>query len=209
MIEIVLTGSIGMGKSTTARLFAKQGIPGFDADKAVHQIYSQNRAAIAAIKAWLPAVIKNQTVSRKRLGAHLAKNPEDFVRLEKIVHPLVFENRKKWAKEQQANNQQIVLYDIPLYFEAKTQQKTDFVVLVSAPLSVQKTRVLARPNMSEEKWQQIMARQMPDAQKRQKADYIIQTDKGIADADLQVQAVLRHIRKSPVFLQKNQRKNHA
>ncbi|VAV96050.1 Dephospho-CoA kinase [hydrothermal vent metagenome] len=203
MIEIVLTGSIGMGKSTTARLFAKQGIPGFDADQAVHQLYSQNGAAIAPIKAWLPEVIKNGAVSRERLGAHLAKNPEDFADLETIVHPLVAAKRKKWRLAQKTKGQQIVLYDIPLYFEAKRQQETDFVVLVSAPLMVQKARVLARPGMSEKKWQQIMGRQMPDTQKRQNSDYIIRTDKGIADADLQVQAILRHITKTAVFVEKN------
>jgi len=193
MIEIVLTGSIGMGKSTTAKLFADAGIPGFDADACVHALYAVGGEAVAPIQAAFPTAVIAGEVDRSLLAKRLAEQPKRFAVLESIVHPLVAQKRAEWTIRQKNQGTKIVLYDIPLYFEGGTKLKVDFVVLVSAPAEVQRARVLARDGMSVEKFTQILAKQLPDAQKRKKSDYVITTDTGIADARLQVAAILRHM----------------
>ncbi len=194
MIKLAITGSIGMGKTTTAKLFEKQGIPMFDADQAVHDLYTKNQAAIAAIAAKFPKAIQNNVVNRDALSAHLAKHPDDFPKLEEIIHPLILAQREIWTQQQDKNGELIILFDIPLLFETGGAAFVDYCIVVSAPSSVQKKRVLARAGMHEQKFEQIVSRQMPDAQKRENADYIIHTDTGFTDASLQVKAVLRHIR---------------
>ncbi|PHR63134.1 MAG: dephospho-CoA kinase [Robiginitomaculum sp.] len=194
MILVAITGSIGMGKSTTALLFAEAGIPVFDADQTVHALYAKDGAAVELIRAWLPEVIQDGAVDRKRLAAHLSNNKADFATLEKLVHPLVAEQRAAWTKQKQQDGAEMVLYDIPLLFEGGGEALIDLVVLVSASADVQRKRVLARPEMTTAKFEQILSRQMPDSEKREKADYLILTEQGIEDARLQVAAVLRHIR---------------
>jgi dephospho-CoA kinase len=200
---LAITGSIGMGKTTTARLFAEQGIPVFDADKTVHALYARGGAAVAAISAKWPHVIEAGAVSRTKLAAHLAVHKQDFAALEKIVHPLVGAARKTWVEEQRKAGAEMVLFDIPLLLEGKNKSQVDTVIVVSAPEAVQRARVLQRPGMSKEKLDQILSRQMPDAEKRKRADYIITTDQGEEDARLQVGAVLRHIQENLIRQQAN------
>ncbi len=207
MLLVAITGSIGMGKSTTTLLFAEAGIPVFDADQSVHELYAQGGAAVGPIQAWLPEVVQDGAVDRRRLAAHLAENKSDFARLEKLVHPLVAQHRAAWTRQQQDSGAEMVLYDIPLLFEGGGETLVDLVVLVSASTEVQRKRVLARPEMTSAKFEQILARQMPDAQKREKADYLILTEQGIEDARLQVAAILRHIRQGLIRKNRTARKS--
>lgn len=195
MIRLGLTGSIGMGKTTTAKLFAKQGVPGFDADVAVHELYAVGGEAVALIAKKFPKAIQNNSVNRSGLAAHLRANPTDFTILEQLVHPLVVQKRARWVERQQKAGQQVVLFDIPLLFETHSQQTVDLVILASTSAAEQRRRVLSRPGMTIDKFEQIVARQMPDAEKRKRSDYIINTGQGIEHARLQVAAVLRHIGK--------------
>jgi dephospho-CoA kinase len=170
---IGLTGSIGMGKSETAKLFAQQGIPVFDADAVVHALYAGEAAAM--IEAAFPGSTRNGVVDRAALARLVTGEPGALDRLESLIHPLV------------------VLLDIPLLLETGTP--TDAVVVVTAPPQVQRQRVLARPGMTEAKFNALVARQMSDAQKRQQADYLVTTDKGLDDAREQVKMILGDIRK--------------
>lgn len=188
MIKIGLTGSIGMGKTTTAQLFAEAGIPVYDADATVHQLY-QNQAVPLIAKAFPDAVINNQ-VDRKILSQLVLNQPAQLRRLEAIVHPLVHQCEQQFLQRAAQNGDAVVVLDIPLLFETNATNRVDKIVVVTAPQNVQKQRVLARNDMSEEKFSAILARQMPDAQKRQRADFIIHTDQGIEHARAQVTAVL-------------------
>ena len=196
MIKIGLTGSIGMGKTTTAKMFADAGIPVFDADAVVHQLYSMEGKATQQIARVFPDTIINNKVDRAVLAKHLAKNPADYEQLEKIIHPEVAKERKRWITDQQKNNQPIILFDIPLLLEKGGKKDMDIVIVVTASLEKQRQRVLARAGMSEERLEQILQRQMPDSMKRQQADYIITTDNDFTDSRLQVKAILRHIGKT-------------
>lgn len=185
---IGLTGSIGMGKSQTAKLFVAQGIPVFDADAAIHDLYAGEAAAI--IEAAFPGTTKNGAVDRTALGRAVTGNPDALARLEGLVHPLVAARRERFVRENQAP---LVLLDIPLLLETGT--KVDAVVVVTAPPAVQKARVLARPGMTEAKFTALSERQMGDAQKRAQADYLVMTDKGLDDAREQVKMILADIRR--------------
>lgn len=192
MITIGLTGSIGMGKSTTAGLFAAEGIPVNDADQVVHDLYRGE--AVAVIEAAFPGVASSGEVNRQKLAAALAQNPANFTKLEAIVHPMVRTREMEFLSRHAAMGTEIVLLDIPLLFETGGEDRVDVIVVVSCDPSIQRARVLARPGMTPEKFELILNRQKPDAEKRRRADYIIDTGHGIDDARRQVQSLLAQIR---------------
>jgi dephospho-CoA kinase len=186
---IGLTGSIGMGKSETARLFAAEGLPVFDADAAIHDLYAGGAAA--TIEAAFPGTTQGGVVDRALLSAAVADDRAALARLESLMHPLVGEMRDRFLR---ANaGAPIVLLDIPLLLE--TGVRVDAVVVASAPAAVQRARVLARPGMSEAKFTALLARQMSDAEKRQQAHYVVMTDKGLDHAREQVKMILADIRR--------------
>src|SRR3954469_20227088 len=187
---IGLTGSIGMGKSETARLFAAEGVPVFDADAAIHALYAGEAAVM--IEAAFPGSTKGGVVDRAALSEKVADDPAALQRLEDLMHPLVAERRDAFVKETDAP---IVVLDIPLLLE--TGLKVDAVVVATAPENVQRQRVLARPGMTETKFQALLARQMSDAQKRSQADYVVMTDQGLDHAREQVKMILADIRANP------------
>ncbi len=194
MIILGLTGSIGMGKSTTAALFAEEGVPVYDADAAVHALYAVGGAAVAPVGEAFPGVVENGAINRDKLSAMVLGKPDEIRKLERIVHPLVREAQTDFLKKHLGAGAKIVVLDIPLLLEGGGKRYSDAVVVVSAPADVQRERVLARPGMTEEKLNQILAKQMPDAEKRKHADFIINTQFGVEDARMQVRAVLEALR---------------
>ncbi|PJI85873.1 dephospho-CoA kinase [Yoonia maricola] len=167
-----LTGSIGMGKSTTADMFRNEGIPVWDADAVVHALYANGGAAVASIQAALPDAVVDGAVNRAVLKDMIAEDLSVMGKLEEIVHPLVAQDRAAFLN---AHDDPLVVFDIPLLFETKADGWLSSVLVVSAPADVQKERVMARPGMTEDQFARIMARQMPDADKRAAADHIIET----------------------------------
>ncbi len=198
MIIIALTGSIGMGKTTTAGLFEAQGVPVFDADACVHALYKEDTRLIAQIADAFPGAVKKDRVDRDVLAALLRKNPKAYKTLEALVHPLVQEKRAAWLSAQKKQGKKFVLLDIPLLFESGGKKTgADVIVVVSAPPACQRRRVLQRPGMSAEKFEAILARQMPDAEKRKRADFIIDTGNGIEIARAQVNKVIAALQARP------------
>lgn len=194
MIHIGLTGSIGMGKSTTAALFAAEGVPVFDADAAVAALYAPGGEAVVPVGAAFAGVVKGGAVDREALSAHLRARPEDFARLEAIVHPLVAKARHDFIGNARAAGAPFVLFDVPLLFETGQHEHVDVVVVVSAPEDIQRERVLARNGMSADKLAMILARQTPDGEKRARADFVIDTSKGVDHARQQVRTLLDALR---------------
>ena len=188
--KIGLTGSIGMGKLTTAQMFADQGIPVWDADAAVHRMYAKGGAAVEGIGLICPDAVVDGAVDRGVLKAWIAEDANALRQIEAVVHPLVAEDRQRFIEETQVD---IVLLDIPLLFETGGQDRVDAVVVVTAPEEVQRVRVLERGTMGEAQFEAIKAKQMPDAEKRAKADFIIET-LSLEAARAAVQDVLRNIR---------------
>lgn len=184
-----LTGSIGMGKSTTAQLFAAEGVPVWDADAVVHRLYSKNGAAAQALALLYPEVIEDGAISRKLLRAEIAKDPTLLDRIQAIVHPLVAADRTAFLASTAAP---IVLLDIPLLFETGADALCDGIVVVSAPAEVQRARVLSRGGMSAPEFEMILARQMPDAEKRARATWVIETTT-LDSATLSVKQILKEI----------------
>lgn len=189
MIVLGLTGSIGMGKSTTAALFRDAGVPVFDSDAAVHQLY-RGRAA-PRVEAAFPGTVQAGIVDRTALAKRVFDDPAAMRRLEEIVHPLVREEREAFLAAARAGGASCVVLDIPLLYEIGADRLVDKVVLVSAPESVQKARVLARPGMTPERFAAIVAKQLPDAEKRRRADIVIETGAGLDSARQQVKALLQ------------------
>jgi len=186
-----LTGSIGMGKTTTAQMFAEAGARVFGADAAVHALYARGGAAVAAIAEALPEVVRDGAVDRAALAARLQDHPEDFQRLEAIVHPLVQAERAAFIEAARAADAPLAILDIPLLFETGADADVDAVVVVSAPPETQRARVLQRPGMTEAKFEAILARQTPDSEKRRRADFVIETGAGFEAARAQVREVLQ------------------
>jgi dephospho-CoA kinase len=185
-----LTGSIGMGKSTTAALFAAAGIPVWDADAAVHRLYAKGGAAVAPLAPLCPKAVSGGSVSREMLKAEIARNPALLPALEALVHPLVAADRTSFLAQTSAD---IALLDIPLLFENGTEADLDATLLVTAPAALQRARVLARPGMTEAHFQTLLARQMPDAEKRKRATHIVET-LDAASTQAYVTALIAHIR---------------
>jgi len=191
MIVIGLTGSIGMGKTTTAKLFAAEGIPVLDYDAVVHDLYSAE--AVPMIEAAFPGTTISGTVDRLELGNILRENPANFSKLEAIVHPLVRERQEAFLRKAREENQNFAVLDIPLLFETGAETRVDKVVVVSCAPEIQRQRVLSRPGMTEEKFEMILARQMPDAEKRRRADFIIDSGNGVEAARDQVREILQRL----------------
>ena len=194
MYLIGLTGSIGMGKSTTAALFKEAGVPVYDADAAVHALYEKGGAAVAPIGALVPEAIIDGAVDRAVLGQHVLKDADKLKALEAIVHPLAGQSQFDFLTRAKADNAPAVLLDIPLLFETGGAAFVDCVVVVSAPFELQKQRVLARDGMSEERFLDILAKQVPDEDKRAKAEFIVDSSISLADARTQVHAILEAIK---------------
>lgn len=191
MIVIGLTGSIGMGKTTTADLFRQAGLPVFDADATVHALYEGPLAT--DIEVAFPGTTREGRVDRARLAERLSGDKGAFRRLEAIVHPAVRRAEDDFLARSRAAGAPAVVLDIPLLFETSRQGDVDKTVVVSAPAEVQRARVLSRPGMTEEKFQALLARQMPDAEKRARADFVIPSGDGIAAARASVEAFLRQL----------------
>ena len=184
-----LTGSIGMGKSATARLFRDAGVPVHDADDVVHQLYAGEAAPL--IEAAFPGTTGPQGVNRAALGQAVLGDPAALRRLEGLIHPLVARQRELFLSEQRRNGAALVVLDIPLLFETGGEALVNVIIVVSAPKSVQKARVLARPGMSSARFEAIMAQQLPDAEKRRRAHVILNTGGGIDLTRRAVQTLLR------------------
>ncbi len=197
MIILGLTGSIGMGKSTTAKMFEAEGAPVYDSDAAVHALYSVGGAAVAPVEAAFPGVVVDGAIDRARLSAQVVGDPEALEKLEAIVHPLVGAHRIGFFEKAQADGHDIVVLDVPLLYETGGQKNVHKVVVVSAPADVQRERVLARPGMTPEKFEAILARQLPDAEKRARADFVVDTGKGLQAAHDQVRDILTLLRTAP------------
>jgi dephospho-CoA kinase len=195
MFVLGLTGSLGMGKTTTARFFAEAGVPVHDADAVVHRLYEGE--AVAAVEAAFPGTTQNGTVDRKLLSARVLSDSAAFQRLEAIVHPLVHEAERRLLAEAAARGEKVAVLDIPLLFETHGDQRVDAVVVVSSPPDVQRARVLERPGMTIEKLDAILAKQMPDAEKRRRADFIVDTSRGFEAARAQVRAILDAVATMP------------
>ncbi|MBB3391488.1 dephospho-CoA kinase [Rhizobium sp. BK275] len=193
MLKIGLTGSIGMGKSTTAKLFAEAGVPVNDSDAVVHDLYAGEAAPL--VDAAFPGTMKNGVVDRQELGRQLAQDPAGFKRLEQIVHPLVRRRESEFLARQEDAGADMVVLDIPLLFETGAEQRVDVIVVVSADPQIQRRRVLARPNMTEEKFNMILSRQTPDAEKRRRADYVVDSGHDIEVAREQVADIIADLKK--------------
>lgn len=187
-----LTGSIGMGKSTTAQIFREFGVPVHDADAAVHAIYGEE--GIEPVEAAFPGLTIGGRIDRTLLGAKVLGDDAAMKRLEAIVHPLVRARELAFLERAAQAGNDIAVLDIPLLFESGAQGRVDATVVVTAPESVQRARVLARPGMTEEKFAAILARQMPDSEKRRRADYLIDTGHGLDHARAEVEKLLAKLR---------------
>ncbi len=194
MYLIGLTGSIGMGKTQTAALFEEEGVPRYDADAAVHALYEIGGAAVEPVGEMFPGAVREGGVDRAALGQIVLKDAAKLAALEKIVHPLVGATQVDFLNEQISAGESHVLLDIPLLFETGGHEFVDCVVVISAPADIQRARVLARPGMTEEKFDDILAKQVPDFDKRAAADFIVDSSVSVADAHRQGKEILAALR---------------
>jgi dephospho-CoA kinase len=195
MFVLGLTGSLGMGKSTTARFFAEEGVPLHDADAAVHRLYEGE--ATPLIEAAFPGTTSGGRVDRDKLAKKVLGDSAAIKKLETIIHPLVGRAEARFLDEAARKDAAVVVLDIPLLFETGADRRCDAVVVVSAPADVQRARAFERPGMTEEKFQAILAKQMPDAEKRARADFVVDTSKGLDAARVQVREILGRIARMP------------
>jgi len=191
---IGLTGSIGMGKSTTAGLFAELGLPVYDADAAVHRLYAPGGAAVGPVAALFPETLDHGGIDRRRLSARVLGDDQAMRALEAVVHPLVAAERVAFFAQAKDSGADMVVLDVPLLFETGGAAGLDAVVVVSAPPDAQRARVLARPDMDSAKFEAILARQTPDADKRARADFVVRTDAGLEPARQQVRSIVQALR---------------
>jgi dephospho-CoA kinase len=196
VVVIGLTGSIGMGKSTTARFFAEAGAPVYDADAAVHRLYAGS--AVPLVEAAFPGVSTAAGIDRGELAKRVVGDPAALKRLEEIVHPLVWDEEVQFLAEAEQARAPVAVLDIPLLFETGAERRVDAVVVVTAPPDMQRARTLARPGMTDEKYQALLAKQMPDAEKRRRADFIVDTSHGYDSARQQVHAILQAAAALPI-----------
>jgi len=195
MIVLGLTGSIGMGKSTAAGFFADEGVPVYDADKAVHRLYAG--AAAPAIEAAFPGSTVDGTVDRARLAAQVIDDPAALRRLEAIIHPLVRREEERFLAAAEAAGAAVVVLNIPLLFETGGDTRCDAVVVVSAPAELQRRRVLARPGVSAERFESLLAQQLPDVEKRRRADFVVDSSQDFDSTRAQVRAILEQAKLLP------------
>jgi dephospho-CoA kinase len=194
MITVGLTGSIGMGKSTTAAMFAEAGAPVYDADAEVARVYAKGGAAVAPLEAAFPGVTRDGAVDREALRLRVLGKPEAMAKLNSVVHPLLGAGRTDFFKDAEDSGADIIILDIPLLFETGGQARVDAVVVVSAPADQQRARVTARPGWDDARLDAILAQQTPDAEKRRRADFVIDTGKGLGAAREQVAQVMAALR---------------
>jgi dephospho-CoA kinase len=194
MILAGLTGSIAMGKSETAKMFASRGIPVFDSDAAVHSLYKEGGGAVAAMEAIAPLAIVSRSVDRQKLAAMVQERPALLARIEDIVHPLVKELQTQFLESAKAQGADVVILDIPLLFETGREKDVDVVIVVSASEQLQRERALSRPDMTPEKLDFILSRQLPDSQKRARADYVIDTSVSFDETAHAVERVIADLR---------------
>lgn len=195
MFVLGLTGSLGMGKSTTAKFFAEEGVPVYDADAAVHRLYEGE--AVPLIEAAFPGTTANGKVDRETLARRVLGDAAAIAQLEAIVHPLVGRARESFLAEAERKGAAVAVLDIPLLFETGGDKRCDAVVVVSAPAAVQRERAFSRPGMTEDKFRAILAKQMPDAEKRARADFIVDSGQGFDAARAQVREILARVAKMP------------
>jgi dephospho-CoA kinase len=194
VIVIGLTGSIGMGKSTTAGMFREAGVPVYDADAAVHDLYDRGGAAVGPVGEAFPGVVKDGRVDREELRKRVLGQPDELKRLNAIVHPLVGGDRVQFFEKAKADGADMVVLDVPLLFETGGHANMDAVVVVTAPPEMQRERVLARPGMSPERLDAILAQQMADAEKRARAHFVVDTSQGLEPARAQVAQIIAAMR---------------
>lgn len=192
MITVGLTGSIGMGKSTTADFFRAEGVAVNDADAVVHDLYRNE--AVKPVGEHFPGSVENGEINRAELSRQLAGNPAKFRELEAIVHPLVRAREKAFLEKARQARAPVAVLDVPLLFETGGEGRVDAIVVVTCDAEIQRQRVLARPGMTEEKFQLILNRQMPDAEKRRRADFIVDTGQGLEAAHAQVRHILARLK---------------
>jgi len=193
MIILGLTGSVGMGKTTAAQMFKDAGAAIFDADAQVHKLYAKGGAAVPILRAVFPDVIIDGAIDRARLSVHLQKDPLQIKVLESFIHPMVAQARAETISKAVDEGRKVLVIDVPLLFETGGEKLVDKTVVVSAPALVQRARVLAREGMSVEKLDMILSRQMPDAEKKTRADYVIDTNKGLDFTREQVQKIMKEL----------------
>ena len=188
MIVLGLTGSIGMGKSTTAKLFVEAGVPVYDADATVHKIYEGE--AVAAVEAVFPVTTSNGKVDRQKLSAIVIKDPIAMKRLEQLVHPMLRAHQEKFLRDAERDGSAVAVLDIPLLFESGGDKRVDAVIVVTTSPEVQRARILERDNMTPEKLDVVLSRQMPDAEKRMRADFIVDTSHGLDPVRTRIREII-------------------
>lgn len=201
MLVVAMTGSIGMGKSTTLAMFRDEGIPVHSADESVHRLYSGE--AVPIIEAAFPGTVENSVVNRDRLSKQVFNNPEALRKLESIVHPLVRNEEITFLKNARKSGAPFAVVDVPLLYETGSEIRFDKVIVVTAPAQIQRDRVMARPGMTDDKFKAIVERQMPDAEKRRRADYVIDTGQGLGPARQSVREIMRTLTASANRLARN------
>lgn len=195
MFVLGLTGSIGMGKSTTAKLFAEAGVPVYDADATVHRLYDGE--AVDAVEAAFPGTTADGKIDRAKLSAKVVGNPAAMKRLEELVHPMLRAHEQTFLSDAESTGATVALLDIPLLFETGGETRVDAVVVVTTTPDIQRERILARPNMTPDKLASVLARQMPDAEKRKRADFIVDTSDGLDPVRRQIGDILARLDKMP------------
>jgi dephospho-CoA kinase len=195
MIVLGLTGSIGMGKSTTAKLFAEAGVPVYDADATVHKLYEGE--AVSAIEAAFPGATAAGKVDRTRLSAQVVHNPAAMKQLEQIVHPMLGASRQEFLEDAEHAGAPVAVVDVPLLFETGGEKRVDAVVVVTTTPEIQRARILARDNMTAEKLDAILARQLPDAEKRERAHFVVDTSHGLDPVRARIRDILDEAVKMP------------
>ena len=195
MLLLGLTGSIGMGKSTTAKLFAEAGVPVYDADATVHMLYEGE--AVPAIEAAFPGTTADGKVDRNKLSARVVQDPAAMQRLEQIVHPMLGASRQKFLDDAERSGALVAVVDVPLLFETGGEKRVDAVVVVTTTPEIQRQRILARDNMTSEKLHAILARQLPDAENRRRADFVVDTSHGLEPVRARIRDILTEAVKMP------------
>ena len=208
MIILGLTGSIGMGKTSAARSLRRLGVPVHDADAAVHRLLGPGGKAVPEIQALFPQAVENGAVNRRTLGSIVFADPAALRRLESVLHPMVRKEEQGFLKRMRRRRKRLVVLDIPLLYETGGAARVDAVIVVSAPAILQARRVLARPGMTQQKFAQILQQQMPDAEKRRRADFVVSTGLGHDRSLRQLKRIVRLLRENPDSYRRR-RRNHA